>query len=64
MAPMLTCSNNAPTKANSTRGLIISAHQIGLAHYTEKVLTQQRCIKCQGGYLWRSLNPGDTETIV
>lgn len=39
-APMLTCSNSARTKANSTRGLIISSHQIGLAHYTDKMLTQ------------------------
>lgn len=37
MAPMLTCSNNARTKVNCTRGLIISAHQIGLAQYRQSV---------------------------
>lgn len=40
-SPILACSNSARKKANSTRALIICAHHIGFARYTDKVLTRQ-----------------------
>lgn len=64
MTPMVTSSNNTQTKANSTRGLIISALQFGLHRQSVDSTDESSAIVAISGYIYIFINPGHMESVV